>query len=93
MFSQDFSTQAVSAAAAPSVQLTRPPPEPRAVESLSKARVRQESGGTTLAPAPTALQQLSASARQFADVLDATGSLNVATIVSGFHAGQLDVYA
>jgi hypothetical protein len=93
MFGQDYSVQAVATAGAPLVQSSRPPPEPRAVENVAKARVRQQSTGTTLAPPPTPAQRLSASARQFADVLDATGSLYMAASVSGFRAGQLDLYA
>jgi hypothetical protein len=93
MFGQDYSVQAVVTAGAPLVQSSRPPPEPRAVEGLAKARLRQQSANTTLAPSPTAVERLSASARQFADVLDATGSLSMAASISGFRAGQLDVYA
>lgn len=92
MFTPDLSVHAVAPATAPPVQSTRPPPEPRAVEALAQARLRQRSTSTTLTPMPTELERLSASARQFADTLDATGNVDVAVAVSGFRVGQLDLY-
>jgi hypothetical protein len=46
-----------------------------------------------IADPPSSIEQLSSSARQFADVLESTGSVVVASSISGFRMGHLDVYA
>ena len=92
MFGQDFSVGAAAAAGAALTPVSRPQPEQRVVESTAHAQLRQRDAGSNFARAPSALEQLSSSARQFADVLDATGSVQVASSVSGFQAGHLDMY-
>jgi len=42
---------------------------------------------------PNVVEQLVTSARQFADILDTTGNVQVAAWISGFRVGFLDIYA
>lgn len=88
----EFNTTAVAGAAAAPPVTARPPPAPRVVESAP--RVRQST--LEFRPAhgrPTSLDELAASVRQFAEVLEATGSVPLASSVSGFRSMYLDLYA
>ena len=91
MFGQTNSIGAAVAAGTTQVPVSRPPPVQRVVEGTEQARLQQQQTRATLAK-PSPLKQLSDSARQFADVLDTTGSVQVAMSISGFRAGHLDVY-
>lgn len=93
MFGQDYSLGAPSAAGAVAVQVSRPQPAPRVVEGSSKARLQQHETPSMYVKPPSSLQQLSSSAREFADVLDRTGNVDVAVSISGFRSARLDVYA
>jgi hypothetical protein len=91
MFGPDFSTATAAVAGVAPVP-AQPQPQPRVVEETARPQLaRQETG--TLSSRPAAdLQQLSASARQFADLLDTTGNVQIASAISGFRAGHLDMY-
>jgi hypothetical protein len=65
---------------------------PRIVESTAQSTLHQQ-GGVTVAPQLNPLQELARSARQFAEILDATGNVQVASVISGFRLGHLDTYA
>ncbi len=93
MLGQDSTTAAVAAAGAPQVPLNRPRPEQRVVEGTAKSTLQQFQTGPMFARMPTAIEQLSRSARQFARVLESTGSVQVASGVSGFVVGYVDTYA
>jgi hypothetical protein len=93
MFGPDISTGAAAVAGIVPMPIHRPQPERRTVESTAHAKLEQQTTGSMLAQPPSALQQLSASARQFADLLDTIGSVQVASAISGFRAGHIDVYA
>ena len=92
MFGQDLTVSAVATAGAAQTPVTRPPPEPRVVEKAAGGNLRRQETGVLDARAPTPLRELSKSARQFADLLDTTGSVQVASSISGFRAGHLDMY-
>jgi hypothetical protein len=93
MLGADASIQAVPLAGAAAVRPSQPQPETRVVESTSRASLQQQHARSTLARLPSALEELAASARQFAEVLDSTGNVQVASSVSGFRVGHLDTYA
>lgn len=70
----------------------RPPPAKRVVESTSGTDPPRAQ--TQSAPGPMAsAASLSRSARQFAAILEATGNVHIAAMMSGFSYGSLDVYA
>jgi hypothetical protein len=92
MFGPDFSTGVAAAAGMVPVPVSRPPPEQRVVEDTARAELRHQHTRSALGQGPSELQQLSESARQFADLLDTTGNLQVASAISGFRAGHLDMY-
>ena len=92
MLGPDLTVGAVAAAGAAQTPVTRPPPEQRVVEEAAGSNLQRQETGTVSARASSSLQELSKSARQFADVLDTTGSVQVATSISGFQAGHLDMY-
>jgi hypothetical protein len=93
MLGQDLSVAAAAAAGATQIQPARPQPEQRVVEGTGKSRLPDQETASMLAQPPSALQQLSSSARQFADILDSTGNVQLAASISGFRGGYLDVYA
>jgi hypothetical protein len=93
MLGQDGSAGAIGAVAAPHLPQGQPRDVVRVVESSAKATLQRQQTRSATAPAPNAAQRLSSSARQFADVLDTTGSVQVASSVSGFRIGALDLYA
>lgn len=90
--------QATSVPVPPAAGLTTGPVrqpervEPRAVESTDSSRPRSHASATD-APPMQSVKRLSESARLFAEVLETTGSVQVAASVSGFIIGQLDLYA
>ena len=93
MLGQDASVHAISAAPTPHVRPVNPRPQQRVVEDVAKASVRRQDSRPTPRTPVTDLKRLSESARQFAEVLDSTGNVYVASSVSGFRSGALDVYA
>jgi hypothetical protein len=93
MLGQDFTTSALPPAGLAHVQPVRPQPVQRTVESVAKSHVRRFDTPSMYAAPPSAIEQLSSSARQFADVLDTTGNVQVASSVSGFVVGHVDLYA
>jgi hypothetical protein len=92
MLGADSSIQAIPVAVSAAVKPNQPQPEQRVVENVSRAALHQQHAGSTLARMPSAVEQLIHSARQFADVLDTTGNVQVASTVSGFHVGHVDTY-
>ncbi len=88
-----LNTTAVSVGAVTAPPAARPPPVHRVVESAPRARQQPLETGSTYAQPPTALEELTASVRQFADVLEITGNVHIASSVSGFRAMFLDLYA
>ena len=92
MLGPDLTVSAVAAAGTAQTPVTRPPPEQRVVEEAAGANLQRQETGTVSARASSSLQELSKSAREFADVLDTTGSVQVAATLSGFQAGHLDMY-
>jgi hypothetical protein len=76
---------------APATVRAAPAPAPRVVESTTGG-TSHETPGSTLAPPGTPIDELAASARQFAEILDSTGNLEIASSVSGFRIGHLDTY-
>lgn len=94
MFGAEFSGQSVPFAPVPLQQrVVQPPPPQRVVEGAHRATLQSQDFGTMYARMPSPLQQLSESARQFADILESTGNVMVASSVSGFRVGHVDVYA
>jgi hypothetical protein len=93
MVGADFSLQAVPHMAPTAARPSQPQPETRAVESSAESTLQGHHAGSTLARMPTAIDQLVESARQFAEVLDTTGNVQVASTVSGFRIGHVDTYA
>ncbi len=91
MFGPDFSTAAPAVTAVAPVP-ARPQPEQRVVEDTARPQLARQETGTLFSPPAPDLQQLSASARQFADLLDTTGNVQIASAISGFRAGHLDMY-
>ncbi|MCK4341662.1 MAG: hypothetical protein KAY37_08065 [Phycisphaerae bacterium] len=55
--------------------------------------MHQQHTGSMLARAPSAVEQLVYSARQFAGILDRTDNVQVASSVSGLRVGVIDTYA
>ncbi len=92
MFGPDFSTGVAAVAGMVPVPVSRPQAEQRVVEDTARAELRHQHTGSALGQMPADLQRLSESARQFADLLDTTGNLQVASAISGFRAGHLDMY-
>ncbi len=93
MLGTDISVQAVPVAAATAaLKPSQPQPETRVVERSTRSTLQQQSG-SSYTPTGSSLERLAASARQFAEVLDTTGSVQVASSVSGFRVGFLDTYA
>jgi hypothetical protein len=92
MLGQDLTVSAVAAAGAAQTPVTRPPPEHRVVEKAAGSNLRRQETGVLAPRTPSPLRELSDSARQFADLLDTTGSVQVAASISGFQAGHLDMY-
>lgn len=93
MFGQDFSVTAASVIGATHTPVSRPQPQQRVVEGTAKPQLPQPDIGSMYAKPPSALERLSSAARQFADVLDTTGSVQVASSVSGFPVNHVDLYA
>jgi len=93
MFSTNLSTRGVPYGGPLQVALSRPPPEPRVVENVAHATLRQYESSPANRRLPSALDDLAQSARQFAELLDSTGSVAVASSISGLAIGALDVYA
>ncbi len=91
MLGLEVTTPAVPAAGALHAPASRPPPETRTVEPTTEAPRRQAATPRTAQPSP-ALDDLIASARAFANLLDATGSVQLASTLSGFQPGGLDLY-
>jgi len=81
MFGPDFSTGAAAITGIVPVLARGPQPAQRVVESTARSALEHSD-----------LQQLSKSAREFADLLDTTGDVQVALAISGFRAGHLDMY-
>ena len=92
MLGPDLTVSAVAAAGTAQTPVTRPPPEQRVVEEAAGAHLQRQETGTLSPRSPSPLRELSESARQFADVLDTTGSVQVASSISGFQPGHLDMY-
>ncbi len=93
MFSTNLSTTGVPYGGPLQVALSRPPPQPRVVENVSHTTLRQYESGPANPRLPSALEELAYSARQFAELLDTTGSVAVASSISGLPVGGLDMYA
>ena len=73
------------------VRANSPPPELRVVEDVARTTLAARHA---ISPAiPNALDEFVASVRQFAEILDTTRNVAMASSVSGFHVGVLDVYA
>jgi hypothetical protein len=93
MFAPDITPGAAAVAGVMQALSSRPQLTQRVVEDTARPELQQQGTGTLSDRAPTELQQLSKSARQFADLLDKTGNVQVASAISGFRAGRLDMYA
>jgi len=93
MVNTSLSTQGVPYGGPLEVALSRPPPQPRVVENVAHATLRQYESSPAYGRLPSALEELAYSARQFAELLDSTGSVAVASSISGLPVGGLDVYA
>jgi|GEM_PF-2370248 len=93
MLGPDPTIGAAPAVAATHAPLTRSPPEPRVVESTAGSQLPRHETATMSASQPNVVEQLVTSARQFADILDTTGNVQVAAWISGFRVGFLDIYA
>lgn len=93
MVSADTSVHAVAYAGAAAQRPIEPPPQQRVVESTAQATLQQQQTASMYARMPSPVQDLVASARQFADILDRTGNVQVASSVSGFRVGFVDTYA
>ena len=93
MLAQDVTTSAAAVAGVPPGYYSRPPSQPRVVESAGNASLRQQQTASMLAEPPSAVQRLADSARQFAEILETTGNVFVASSVSGFRSARVDVYA
>lgn len=93
MFGPDSSVQAVPYTGPPTTPPGQPPSEQRVVESTAKATLQQHQTGSMSAQPPSALKDLANSARRFAEILDSTGSIVLASVASGFRVGHVDVYA
>ena len=91
MFGPDISAAAPAIGALAAVPV-RPQPQPRVVEETDRPQLGHQETGTLASPPAPDLRQLSASARQFADLLDTTGNVQIASAISGFRAHGLDVY-
>jgi len=87
------SSSLVPAAPVPTHAVPPPAPAttPRAVESTAQSTLQQQ-GSVTVAPHASPIQELARSARQFAEILDATGNVQIASVISGFRLGHLDTY-
>lgn len=71
----------------------RAPPEPRRVEASADAsQGRAAASSLSHRPEPR-IRDLSASARQFVAILEATGSVELAMRVSGMNFNGVDTYA
>lgn len=92
MFGTDLSVQAVPYTGPPPPRPSQPEPQQRVVEGSGEADLRPR-GGALQAPAPSRVEQLKHSARQFVQLLESTGSVVVASSISGLRVGQLDTYA
>lgn len=93
MLGADHSIQAVPYTGPADVRPSQPPPQQRVVESAARSTLDQQQTRSMYASPPSGLQQLVSSARQFADILDSTGNVQVASYISGFRVGALDTYA
>lgn len=93
MLGADTSIPAAPVAAAAAVRPIQPQPEQRVVESSARATLQEQFTGSVMSQGPSAIDQLAESARQFAEILDRTGNVQVASSVSGFRVGQIDTYA
>jgi hypothetical protein len=92
MFGPDFSSGAAAVAGVVPVPASGPQPEQRVVENTGRSQLARQETGALYSRRPPDLQQLSASARQFADLLDTTGNVQIASAISGFRAGHVDMY-
>lgn len=93
MLGADHSIQAVPYTGPADVRPSQPPPPQRVVESAARSTLHQQQTQSMYARLPSGLEQLVDSARQFADILDSTGNVQVASFVSGFRVGSIDTYA
>ena len=93
MLGPDLTVSAVPVAGAAAAPAPRPPPEPRTVESSAEAQLDGQQSAAQPDLTPDSLKRLISSARTFAALLDATGDVRMAASLSGFRAGQLDIYA
>jgi hypothetical protein len=97
MLGPDLTVSAVAVAGVNQVPVTRPPPTPRPVESTAGPRLdpqqTSQQGAEQAPQVDESLRNLVRAARIFANLLDATGDVRVAQSLSGFRAGQFDVYA
>ena len=93
MFGLDLTAPGVPVAGTPPVQPNRPPPEQRVVEGTEQSRLQQQDTATLTAESQNALGDFADSVRQFVQILDATGNVSVASSVSGFLTGRIDIYA
>jgi hypothetical protein len=92
MFGPDLATGAAAVTGIVPVLAQAPQPAQRVVESTARSALEHRETGSMITSPPSDLQQLSKSAREFADLLDTTGNLQVASAISGFRAGHLDMY-
>jgi hypothetical protein len=91
MFGPDFSTAPAAVTAVAPVPVRSPPPQ-RVVEDTAQPQLSHQETGTLLSPPAADLRRLSASAREFADLLDKTGDVQIASAISGFRRGHFDMY-
>lgn len=95
MYGQDVTVQPVSAVDVAQAPVTRPEPAQRVVERSAESGMDAftPSYSTFKPSAPSEIERLAQSAREFAELLDLTGNVAVASSASGFRAGTLDLYA
>lgn len=93
MLGGEASSYAVPVTGPPQMNLSQPKPEQRVVETSDKATSRDvDSQSPNLSP-PLKPAQLSNTARQFAAILDTTGSVRTAAMATGFRLTHVDLYA
>ncbi len=93
MLGTSIPMQAVPYTGAVVARPSQPVPAQRVVESTAEVTLQRHSTASMYAAPPSSAQQLASSARQFADVLDTTGNVQIASSVSGLRIGFLDTYA
>lgn len=94
MLGHDSTLQPVVGVGGPQAALpSRPQPEVRVVETAAKSDLQKQQTRSTSTNGQTGKDQFVKSVRRFADVLDSTGNVWVASSVSGFRTSGLDIYA